>query len=102
MEMKVLFDHLPKELSEYLQHKYANRLLDLNEIYLQLGQMPECIFTDPLTGKTRREILGDNPCLQQHIDLFCPLFVRQEGEAALTKRRGIESTLHRISLITHP
>ena len=43
-EMKILIESLPRELAQYLQHKYENRLIDLNEIYLQLGQVPECMF----------------------------------------------------------
>lgn len=101
-EMRILLEHLPQELSEYLKHNYGNRLLDLNEIYLQLGQCAECIFADPATGRTKREILGDAPCCQAHIDLFSPLFVQDDSSTTASKRRGIENTLHRLSLVTHP
>ena len=102
-EMQQLFDMLPKELSEHLRHHFASRLMDLNEIYLQLGQIPECIFADPQTGATIRQPILDSPCTDAHVELFASLFAADENNGmATTKRRGITGTLHRISLITHP
>ena len=103
LEMQQLFDMLPKELSEHLRHHFASRLMDLNEIYLQLGQIPECIFADPQTGATIRQPILDSPCTDAHVELFASLFAADENNGmATTKRRGIAGTLHRISLITHP
>lgn len=102
-EMEILFKTLPAELSSYLHQQHGQRLIDLNEIYLQLGQIPECIFADPMTGQKVREFMGDAPCEQAHIHLFIPLFNAEESNnAVFMKRKGIENTLHRISLITHP
>eukprot|EP00567_Pseudictyota_dubia_P014367 CAMPEP_0197444422 /NCGR_PEP_ID=MMETSP1175-20131217/9910_1 /TAXON_ID=1003142 /ORGANISM="Triceratium dubium, Strain CCMP147" /LENGTH=503 /DNA_ID=CAMNT_0042975203 /DNA_START=281 /DNA_END=1792 /DNA_ORIENTATION=+ len=102
-EMEVLFHHLPQALAEHLHHHFANRLPDLCELYLQLGQVPECIFANPATGETIREDLSSKRCAQEHIDMFASLFAADEQTSVTTtKRRGIAGTLHRISLITHP
>jgi stage III sporulation protein SpoIIIAA len=102
-EMQARFNTLPHELGNYLTHNYGNRLIDLNEIYLQFGQLPECIFADAQTGATVRETMGDSPCSQAHIDMFSSFFAADENtQLTTTKRRGIAHTLHRISLITHP
>ena len=43
-EMRILFDTLPTELSDHLRKKFPPHFLfNLNEIYLQLGQIPECV-----------------------------------------------------------
>ena len=102
-EMQSLLNTLPHELSSYLTNNYGNRLIDLSEIYLQLGHLPECIFVDAHTGDTVRETMGDSPCSQAHIDMFSSFFAADENTLlTTTKRRGIAHTLHRISLITHP
>ena len=54
-EMNILFRNLPKAITVQLQNRFDNRLGDLCELYLQLGQIPEAIFADPCTGATRRE-----------------------------------------------
>jgi len=70
-EMQALLATIPHELSSYLQTQNGERLIfDLHKIYLQLGQCPEYIFADPTTGETVREIMGDAPRTQQHVDLF--------------------------------
>lgn len=102
-EMESLLRTLPPELSDHLRSHFAGRLSDLNEIYLQLGQRPECIFANPTTGATLREDLSHEPCSQAHVDLFASLFAAdEENQMSTTKRRGIAGTLHRVSLITHP
>lgn len=102
-EMQALLNTLPHELSSYMTQNYGDRLIDLNEIYLQLGQCPECIFACPETGETLREIMGNAPCCQAHIDMFSSFFsADSETQMTACKRRGIAHTLHRVSLITHP
>jgi len=103
-EMHILFEHLPPELSAHLRHHFADRLPHLTEIYLQLGQIPECIFADPRTGATVRQPILDTACTDGHVELFASLFAANDDSngMATTKRRGIAGTLHRISLITHP
>ena len=100
-EMKLLFEKLPQELSQHIQSLFkGHELIYLNEIYLQLGQHPECIFSDPQNNGriTRKEIL-DRPCTEAEINIFASFF---NEEAGLSKRRGIAGTLHRVSLITKP
>lgn len=102
-EMQILLGALPKELSCYLEQHHGQRLMHLNEIYLQLGQIPECIFADPVTSQKVREFIGDAPCEQGHIDLFRAFFNDANNSTAVVmKRKGITDTLHRISVITHP
>ena len=59
-EMKTLFDTLPQELSAHLIQMFPpDILVNLNEIYLQLGQIPECVVTnDENDGKTERGKFG--------------------------------------------
>mmetsp|Transcript_14304 Transcript_14304/g.28554 ORF Transcript_14304/g.28554 Transcript_14304/m.28554 type:complete len:381 (-) Transcript_14304:69-1211(-) len=98
-EIEVLLNNLPHHLSEHLQRKFAPRLGDLSELYLQLGQIPECIFADPATGKTLREDMDSERCGESHIEMFSNFFCEStDGH----KRKGIAGTLHRVSLITHP
>ena len=60
-------------------------------------------MADPATGATIRQPILDTPCTEAHVELFASLFAADENNGmALTKRRGITGTLHRISLITHP
>ena len=50
-EMKKLFDTLPKELSEHLIQMFPpDVLVNLTEIYLQLGQIPECVVSNKDKG----------------------------------------------------
>ena len=59
-EMKILFDTLPQELSEHLIQMFPPEILvNVNEIYLQLGQIPECIVSNQENGgKLERSKLG--------------------------------------------
>ena len=109
-EMQLLLGCLPKELSEYLQREYTDRLCDINEIYLQLGLLPKVVLGTENDGNVR-EYLNEYPCMQDHIDLFAQFFgatsESQDGEPraacmATAKRRGIAKTLHRVSLVTNP
>lgn len=99
-EMKTLFNTLPKELSEHLIKMFPpDILVNLNEIYLQLGQIPECIITNKDNGgRSERITILDRACTTSEINLFGSFF---DGEAKV-KRKGIPGTLHRVSLITHP
>ena len=50
-EMRKLFDALPKELSDHLIQMFPpDILVNLNEIYLQLGQIPECVVANKDNG----------------------------------------------------
>ena len=55
-ELRILFDMIPKELSEHLCEMFPPEILiNLNEIYLQLGQIPECIVANQENdGKSER------------------------------------------------
>ena len=54
-EMEILFHKLPNELSDHIRKLFSvEKLLSLNEIYLQLGQFPECIFAEA-DGRTCRQ-----------------------------------------------
>lgn len=99
-EMKILFDTLPQGLSEHLIQMFPPEILvNVNEIYLQLGQIPECVVSNQENGgKSERIDIWDQPCTAAEISLFGSFF---DGEAK-TKRKGIPGTLHRVSLITHP
>lgn len=106
-ELDLLFSKLPQELSQHIYRLFpAAKLKQLNEIYLQLGQRPECIFADPQNGGhiTRVEIL-DRPCTHAEIEIFASFFERHDEQnklMVLSKRRGISGTLHRVAVITKP
>lgn len=101
-EMQLLFAKLPQDLSQYIQRLFqGHELMYLNEIYLQLGQQPECIFCDPRNdGKITRKSILDRPCTEAEINIFGSFFSDESG--LTSKRRGIAGTLHRVSLITKP
>ena len=100
-EMATLFQHLPKAISDHLQRHFAERLLC--ELFLQMGQIPECIFADPSTGATLRVDISSMPCSERDVGMFSAFFgADEETSVTMTKRRGITGTLHRVSLITHP
>ena len=102
-EMTILFQHLPTVIYEHLRTHFADRLADLCELYLQLGQIPELIFADPRTGATLREDISNTPCSESDVGMFSSFFgADEETSVTMTKRRGITGTLHRVSLITHP
>ena len=105
-EMQILFQTLPTELQDFLSRTYtSDHLMHLNEIYLQLGQVPECIFADPQTGATVRQLMGGErgeKCEEGHIALFYKFFSPDADGTISMKRKGIEHTLHRISIISHP
>ncbi|KAL7550800.1 hypothetical protein ACHAWF_014018 [Thalassiosira exigua] len=102
-EMAILFEHLPEAISGHLQRHFASRLPDLCELYIQIGQIPECIFADPRTGATIREDISNLPCSGHEVAMFSEFFgADEETSMTTTKRRGIAGTLHRVSLITHP
>jgi len=102
-EMKILFQNLPPIISEHLRGHFSGRLSDLNELYIQIGQIPECIFADPSTGATIREDISNKPCGESDVAMFSAFFgADEETSVTMTKRRGITGTLHRVSLITHP
>lgn len=101
-ELKLLMDQLPQALSQHIQQLFdAEHLQWLNEIYLQLGQLPECIFARPDGSTTRQRIL-DRPCTSAEIDIFAHFFLKDGGSIGTSKRRGISGTIHRVSLITDP
>lgn len=105
-EMQLLFQTLPQELSEHLRKLFPpNVLINLTEIYLQIGHIPECTFANEENGgrSERRDILS-RPCTKAEIDLFASFFCANSESSgmAATKRKGIPNTLHRVSLITHP
>eukprot|EP00485_Elphidium_margaritaceum_P011240 CAMPEP_0202703792 /NCGR_PEP_ID=MMETSP1385-20130828/16586_1 /ASSEMBLY_ACC=CAM_ASM_000861 /TAXON_ID=933848 /ORGANISM="Elphidium margaritaceum" /LENGTH=514 /DNA_ID=CAMNT_0049361695 /DNA_START=44 /DNA_END=1589 /DNA_ORIENTATION=+ len=102
-EMQILFDNLPTAISEHLRCHFADRLIDLCELYIQIGKIPECIFADPSTGATTRQDISNEPCTEQHVNMFSQFFgANAETNVTRTKRKGIPGTLHRVSLITHP
>jgi stage III sporulation protein SpoIIIAA len=103
-ELLCMFKELPEALTTYLQETFRQRLVDLVELYLQLGHAPEAIFQDR-SGTVERVPLG-GVCGREEIGSFAAMFdpAQQAGEAVInmgSKRRGIAETLHRISLITH-
>ena len=110
-EMSLLFETLPQELSQHIVTMFPpERLLQLNEIYLQLGQHPECIFTEDDGTKSRHRIL-DRPCNHAEIDIFAQFFAdnmnnhnnnNNNKSRFSSKRKGISGTIHRVSLITDP
>jgi stage III sporulation protein SpoIIIAA len=105
MEMKLLFDALPIELSQHIQTLFPpEKLMNLNEIYLQLGQYPECIFAEEDNTTSRHRIL-DVPCTKAEIDIFAKFFAGNDinsNNRLSSKRKGISGTIHRVSLITDP
>jgi stage III sporulation protein SpoIIIAA len=110
-EMEILFATLPVELSQHIQTLFPpDKLIQLNEIYLQLGQYPECIFTEE-DGRTCRHQILDRHCTKSEIDIFAQFFQDEDNHTndktngrtkSTTKRKGISGTLHRISRITDP
>lgn len=106
MEMKLLFDKLPQELSQHIFSMFnKDQLMQLCEIYLQLGQYPECIFSEDDGKKIRHRIL-DRPCTTAEIDIFAEFFEddvsRGKDGRFVSKRKGISGTIHRVSLLTDP
>lgn len=106
-EMRRLFDTLPSELSVHMHKMFPpERLMQLNEIYLQLGQFPECIFAEENGAKSRHRIL-DKRCTTAEIDIFAAFFqdkIRNDNHHRRfsSKRKGIPGTIHRVSLLTDP
>eukprot|EP00534_Pseudo-nitzschia_fraudulenta_P004469 CAMPEP_0201133968 /NCGR_PEP_ID=MMETSP0850-20130426/50262_1 /ASSEMBLY_ACC=CAM_ASM_000622 /TAXON_ID=183588 /ORGANISM="Pseudo-nitzschia fraudulenta, Strain WWA7" /LENGTH=450 /DNA_ID=CAMNT_0047404737 /DNA_START=40 /DNA_END=1392 /DNA_ORIENTATION=+ len=99
-EMKILFETLPKELSDHLIQMFPKDvLINLNEIYLQLGQIPECVVVNKKNGgRSERIDILNRACTSAEINLFASFFDCDTR----VKRKGIPGTLHRVSLITHP
>jgi len=104
-EMALLFDKLPEDLTQHIQSLYQpEQLMQLNEIYIQLGQYPECIFTNPINGTISRQRILDDRCNHNHIEIFADFFkdkITKDGTLT-AKRKGISGTLHRVSVITDP
>jgi stage III sporulation protein SpoIIIAA len=100
-ELQQLVRNLPPPLTESLQKQFGNRWAELNEIYMQLGQVPEAIFC-AANGQTEREQIGANTCCDDDIAIFSAMFEANEHGTTSSKRIGIPNTLHRVSLITHP
>ena len=94
----------PRQGQKHLQDHFSDRLAELNKLYLQMGQIPECIFPDPFSGTgIVREDISNEPCSEHDIGMFSNFFGADEETAVtMTKRWGITGTLHRVSLITHP
>lgn len=104
-EMNILFARLPSELSSHLQRIFPpDVLINLNEIYMQRGQVPECIFSSVEDGRSMRKRILDRVCTKEDIEMFAKFFGAgsTDGGLVLQKRKGIPNTLHRVSLITHP
>jgi stage III sporulation protein SpoIIIAA len=117
-EMKKLLETLPVELSQHIQQLFPpEKLIQLNEIYLQRGQYPECIFMEPGGQSTTRHRILDRPCTNAEIDIFSEFFIADGngnngssdnggggggGGLVSSKRKGISGTLHRVALITDP
>ena len=73
-EINLLFEKLLIELSQHIHQLFStDRLMQLNEVYLQLGQYPECIFAEGDGRKTRHRIL-DHPCTTAEINIFAEFF----------------------------
>ena len=99
-ELEILLMQLPGPVRSRLQQQYADRLRDLNEIYLQLGRWPEAVFANTQTGQLYREPLAQVNCEQSDIALFAEMFSRTNaGSLLATRRIGIDGTLHRLSVI---
>ncbi len=73
-EMKILFDTLPQALSEHLIEMFPREvLINLNEIYLQLGQIPECIVASPENGgRSERSKFGSEGEFNLYVHI-CPV-----------------------------
>ncbi|KAG1671870.1 hypothetical protein FOA52_003437 [Chlamydomonas sp. UWO 241] len=101
-EIRRLLDALPSPVRAALvdleQHggRSTETLVELN---VQIGRHPEAIYADR-TGSHVRVSLCPGQCTRSDIDLFQPLFM--EHAVSSYKRVGIPSTLHRLSLTTHP
>ena len=86
--MATLFQHLPESISAHLQRHFSERLGDLCELNLQMGQIPECIFADPSTGATIRVDISNAPCSEHDVGLFSQFFgADEENKVTMTKRR---------------
>jgi len=68
------------------------------EINVQVGRKPEAVFVNAATSVRRRVFIVDTPSHQNDVFLFAKFFAR----IAITKRAGIDNTLHRLSFTTHP
>jgi hypothetical protein len=99
-ELETLLNQLPGPVRLRLQEQFRDRLMDLNEIYLQLGRWPEAVFADPSTGRLYREPLAQVNCEASDIALFADMFSKTHtGSLLATRRIGIDGTLHRLSVI---
>jgi stage III sporulation protein SpoIIIAA len=100
-ELQQLIQTLPPPLTQSLQTQFGDRWTELNEIFAQLGQVPEAIFC-AANGQTQREQIGGSACTDEDIGIFSAMFEANEHGTTSSKRIGIPGTLHRVSLITHP
>lgn len=102
-ELAALFAVLPEACSIAIRRAAAQRqfdLYELNEVFIQKGRVPEAVFSRADGSGIERVDFGDGPSGSEDIEAFQPLF--DAGQDTGHKRRGVEGTLHRISLITHP
>lgn len=79
-------------------------LASLVEIEVQIGRKPEALFHDPSgRGPVKRVPLSQNTCTEDDIRRFDHFILDPRTRAVHPhKRSGINGTLHRLSVITHP
>lgn len=102
-ELKLLLDQLDPGVFAAL-HACGQDLESLVEIEVQLGRRPEALFHDPSgRGPVKRVPLSQNACIESDIRRFDHFVLDAHTRAVHPhKRSGIEGTLHRLSVITHP
>eukprot|EP01063_Lacrimia_lanifica_P005817 TRINITY_DN13512_c0_g1_i1.p1 TRINITY_DN13512_c0_g1~~TRINITY_DN13512_c0_g1_i1.p1 ORF type:complete len:455 (+),score=95.47 TRINITY_DN13512_c0_g1_i1:170-1534(+) len=105
-ELVLLFRRLPDAVAQALHNRFTRtRLEQLAELYIQRGRRPEAVFCDE-QGNKQREFIVEGIITENDLRLFIDLFHERydtEGPAkARPKRAGIDGTLHRLSVITHP
>mmetsp|Transcript_14155 Transcript_14155/g.48781 ORF Transcript_14155/g.48781 Transcript_14155/m.48781 type:complete len:446 (-) Transcript_14155:44-1381(-) len=102
-ELAALLERFPAVVRAALQDSAqasGRDLYDLTEVYVQVGRRAEAVFQDAKSGGTRRVFITESACDAADLDLFASMFAEDGGPSH--KRKGIEGTLHRLSVITHP
>ena len=79
-EMNKLFETLPKELSEHLIQMFSRDVLaNLTEIYLQLGQIPECVIaekdSDGRSSSKRSTFYVSSNITIQYTVMICYIYI---------------------------
>lgn len=102
-ELNKLLEQLDEAVLAAL-HACGEDLSSLVEIEVQQGRQPEALFHDPSgRGPVKRVPLSTGRCTEADLRRFDHFVLDKHTHAVHPhKRSGIDGTLHRLSVITHP